>query len=86
MSLMNAAGPISRSILMDVVPKETRAKWNSVEQLAWGMFWSVSALIGGLVVDNYGFVFVFLFTATLYTLATVLLLFIRNKVPEESTV
>ena len=84
-SLMNASGPISRSIIMDVVPKETRAKWNSLEQLAWGMFWSVSAFIGGFVVDKFGFAYVFLFTATLYTLATALLLIIRNKVPKEST-
>ncbi len=70
---------------MDVVPKETRAKWNSLEQLAWGMFFSVSALMGGFIVDNYGFVYVFIFTATLYTLATALLLIIRNKVPKEST-
>lgn len=85
-SLMNASGPLSRAILMDAVPKETRAKWNSAEQLAWGMFWSISASIGGIVVDNFGFVYIFLFTATLYTIATALLFFIRKKVPKESIV
>ena len=84
-ALMNAAGPISRSIVMDVVPSYDRAKWNSLETLAWGMFWSVSASVGGFIVDTWGFVFVFLFTATLYSIANVLLLSIRHKTPKESS-
>ncbi|MFW9905555.1 MAG: MFS transporter [Candidatus Thorarchaeota archaeon] len=83
-ALMNASGPMSRSIVMDVVPSNSRAKWNSLETLAWGMFWSISASIGGFIVDNYGFFYVFIFTATLYTLATLIILLIRNRVPKES--
>jgi 2,4-dienoyl-CoA reductase-like NADH-dependent reductase (Old Yellow Enzyme family) len=83
-ALMNASGPISRSIVMDVVPTSSRGKWNSLETLAWGMFWSVSASVGGVIVDSYGFIYVFIFTATLYTFATLLLLTIRHKVPKES--
>lgn len=83
-ALMNASGPVSRSIVMDVVPSTSRAKWNSLETLAWGMFWSLSASIGGFVVDNFGFLYVFMFTATLYTIATLMILFIRNRVPKES--
>ena len=83
-ALMNAAGPVSRSIVMDVVPSTSRAKWNSLETLAWGMFWSVSASIGGFIVDHFGFLYVFMFTASLYTIATLLILFIRKRVPRES--
>ncbi|MFX0053206.1 MAG: MFS transporter, partial [Candidatus Hermodarchaeota archaeon] len=83
-ALMNASGPISRSIVMDIVPPYDRAKWNSLETLAWGMFWSVSASIGGFIIDTFGFIYVFLFTATLYTIATLILLLIRNRVPKES--
>ncbi|MFW9855090.1 MAG: MFS transporter [Candidatus Thorarchaeota archaeon] len=83
-SLMNASGPISRSIVMDVVPSKDRGKWNSLETLAWGMFWSVSASIGGFVVDTLGFLYVFVFTATLYSIATLVLLTIRKRVPKES--
>ncbi|MFX0211463.1 MAG: MFS transporter, partial [Candidatus Hodarchaeota archaeon] len=78
------SGPISRSIVMDIVPPHDRAKWNSLETLAWGMFWSVSASIGGFIIDTFGFIYVFLFTATLYTIATLILLTIRNRVPKES--
>lgn len=83
-ALMNASSPISRSIVMDCVPPLSRAKWNSLETLAWGMFWSVSASIGGFIVDSYGFLYVFIFTVTLYTIATLMLLLIRNRVPKES--
>ncbi|MHA2154174.1 MAG: MFS transporter [Candidatus Hodarchaeales archaeon] len=83
-ALMNASGPISRSLIMDIVPTSSRAKWNSLETLAWGMFWSVSASIGGWVVVEFGFTYVFLFTATLYTIATFLLLAIRNRAPSEA--
>ena len=83
-ALMNSSGPISRSIVMDIVPVSSRGKWNSLETLAWGMFWSVSASVGGIIVDTYGFMYVFFFTATLYTIATLLLLTIRHKVPKES--
>lgn len=83
-ALMNASGPISRSIVMDVVPSNSRAKWNSLETLAWGMFWSGSASIGGFIVDEFGFLYVFLFTATLYSISTLMLLLIKNRVPKES--
>lgn len=83
-ALMNASGPISRSIVMDVVPSNSRAKWNSLETLAWGMFWSGSASLGGFIVDEFGFLYVFLFTATLYSISTLMLLLIKNRVPKES--
>ncbi|MHA1971703.1 MAG: MFS transporter [Candidatus Hodarchaeales archaeon] len=83
-SLMNASGPISRSIIMDIVPPSSRAKWNSLESLGWGMFWSISASLGGAIVDTFGFLYVFLFTASIYSFSTLLLLLIRNRVPKES--
>lgn len=83
-ALMNASSPISRSIVMDCVPPTSRAKWNSLETLAWGMFWSFSALLGGFIIDTFGFLYVFLFTSTLYTVGTLILLLIKNRVPRES--
>jgi MFS family permease len=82
-ALMNASGPISRSLIMDIIPSSSRAKWNSMETLAWGTFWAVSASIGGFIVDTLGFIYVFIFTATLYTIATFMLLTIKNRAPSE---
>ncbi|MCK5158248.1 MAG: MFS transporter, partial [Candidatus Heimdallarchaeota archaeon] len=49
-SFMNAGQPLSRSILMDVIPKKRRGIWNSIEAIAWGLFWNASAVIGGFIV------------------------------------
>ncbi|MCK4848641.1 MAG: MFS transporter [Candidatus Heimdallarchaeota archaeon] len=69
-SLMNASQPLSRSILMDVVPKKRRGIVNSVQALAWGLFWNVSAALGGFLigVDNYALCFII--TAVIYVLGT----------------
>ena len=92
-SLMNASQPLSRSILMDVIPKENRGKWNSVTAVAWGLFWNVSAAIGGYLIDGRigSFVFgpsenfrlCFLVTAGLYSLGTGLILLLIPLVSRE---
>jgi len=58
---MNAGQPLSRSILMDLIPKKQRGRWNSIEAIAWGLFWNASALIGGFIVgpnNNYNLCFI----------------------------
>ncbi|MHA1186945.1 MAG: MFS transporter, partial [Candidatus Heimdallarchaeota archaeon] len=60
-SFMNAGQPLSRSILMDLIPKKQRGRWNSIEAIAWGLFWNASALIGGFIVgpnNNYNLCFI----------------------------
>ncbi len=85
-SLMNAAQPLSRSILMDVVPKKNRGKWNSLETLAWGFFWNFSAVIGGYLVGNippYNFNLNFFVTAGIYLVGIIPILFLIPLVGRE---
>ena len=89
---MNAGQPLSRSILMDVVPKNKRGKWNSLETFAWGFFWNFSALIGGYIVGDIDprFRLVFLVTACVYLVGIIPLLFLiplvsKEKYTEKST-
>ncbi|MBD3189071.1 MAG: MFS transporter [Candidatus Heimdallarchaeota archaeon] len=71
-SLMNASQPLSRSILMDMIPKNKRGRWNSLQTIAWGLFWNVSAGIGGFLIgDNNNFRLCFLVTMGLYFLGEV---------------
>jgi MFS family permease len=87
-SLMNAAQPLSRSILMDVVPKKNRGKWNSLETLAWGFFWNFSAAIGGYLVGDespYNFRLNFLVTASVYVVGIIPILFLIPLVRKERT-
>jgi MFS family permease len=66
-SFMNAGQPLSRSILMDVIPKKQRGIWNSIEAIAWGLFWNASAVLGGFLVGaNNNFNLCFIITTFIY--------------------
>ncbi len=90
-SLMNASQPLSRSILMDVVPKKHRGKVNSFQALSWGLFWNISAAMGGFLIgDNNNYQLCFLITASVYVIGTALILLIipfvvKEKKKEKST-
>ncbi len=83
-SLMNASQPLSRSILMDVVPKKNRGKINSIQALAWGMFWNFSAAIGGFLIGpSNNFRLCFYVTTGLYVVGTLIILIIIPFVAKE---
>lgn len=83
-SFMNAAQPLSRSILMDIVPKEKRGIWNSLEALAWGLFWNVSAVVGGyLIGPANNFRLNFLVTMGIYVLGTLPIILLFKSVARE---
>jgi MFS family permease len=84
-SLMNAAQPLSRSILMDTIPKQHKGKVNALEGIAWGLFWNVSAVVGGYLIDWYDYHVTFLITASVYTVGTTLILFLIPLVSMEKT-
>ncbi|MDY6915481.1 MAG: MFS transporter [Candidatus Cloacimonadota bacterium] len=83
-SLMNAAQPLSRSILMDVVPKKNRGKWNSLEAIAWGLFWNASAVLGGFLIGDNNFKRCFLITAGIYFVGTIPILLLIPMVKKET--
>ncbi|MFW9924219.1 MAG: MFS transporter [Candidatus Thorarchaeota archaeon] len=83
-SFMNAAQPLSRSILMDIIPKKNRGRWNSVEAIAWGLFWNMSAVIGGFLVgDNNNFNLCFTITAFVYILGMIPIIIMMPMVGKE---
>jgi len=82
-SLMNAAQPLSRSILMDVVPKRHRGKWNSVGTIAWGLFWNASAVVGGFLIGDNNFQRCFFITAGIYLIGTIPILMLIPLVKKE---
>lgn len=82
-SLMNASQPLSRSILMDYIPKTQRGRWNSVQAIAWGLFWNFSAVIGGYLIEDFGYATTFVITASVYALGTLPFLFLIPLVRSE---
>lgn len=83
-SLMNAAQPLSRSILMDAVPKKNRGKWNSAETISWGLFWNASAVLGGFLIGDNNFQLCFIVTAVVYTIGALPVILLIPLVNRES--
>lgn len=69
-ALMNAAQPLNRSIMMDFVPKSKRGFWNSLQTVAWGLFWNASAAIGGFLIGDNNYALCFFITAIVYIVGT----------------
>eukprot|EP00884_Botryococcus_braunii_P015001 jgi/Botrbrau1/23501/Bobra.106_1s0052.1 len=79
-SVNNACYPISRSILMDFVPKASRAKWNSFDAIvSWG--WSGSAALGGILIHRHGYQITFLITACIQFCGWLVILLLLPLVP-----
>lgn len=80
---MNAPGALTRSVLMDNVPKRERAKWSALESVT--MFsWAGSAALGGLLVNWNGILFNFIFTAWFQLFSTIPLLLVSGRVSKEN--
>ena len=83
--LMNMNQPLASHFAMEVVPKKAHAITNSLLALAWFLSWSVSADIGGALIERRGYTEPLLLAAGFYVLASVLyLVFFRGV--EESRV
>lgn len=68
---MNGVGPVATAIQMEYSPRGYRSKVNALNMGAWVVFFSIGQIIGGWLVDNYGFRIPILMTASLYFLATI---------------
>ncbi|PWV04243.1 hypothetical protein C3747_158g62 [Trypanosoma cruzi] len=64
-ALMSCTIGVSRSVIMDCVPKSSRAKWSAFESFA-SFIWAGSAVIGGYIAGAKGYQFTFLITSMLH--------------------
>ena len=77
-AFMNGSSPINNALITDNVPKNFRGRWVALQGLGWGLFYSIGNIIGGVMIDTYGFWAAFLITATLYLIGTVLFVIIKE--------
>jgi MFS family permease len=70
-SLMNSTDALEEAILMDFVPKATRARWKSLQNVTT-FGWCGSAAIGGYLADRYDYATTFLVTAALQATGTLI--------------
>merc|ERR1739848_42672 len=83
---MWSTGGLSYSIIADYVPKEYRARWNTLESIS-SFGWSGSALLGGKLVQAYDYEITFAITASIQLLAVILFYFpITPLVAHESDI
>jgi hypothetical protein len=69
---MNSTYAIQESVLMDFVPKSTRARWKSLESVA-SFGWCGSAVLGGVLADASSYSSTFFFTAGFQFAGTIVL-------------
>lgn len=80
--VMNTTKPLTRSIIMDAVPKEQRGRWQGLESIN-AATWAGSAVLGGILIDRYGFVGVFVTTAFMQICSMLPVIWIASLVPAE---
>ena len=72
-ALMNMAAPLYSAYCMEHTPEEHQGLVNSVLGLSWSVGWAVGPYVSGLVQQHYGFPPLFIATAILYGLASLLI-------------
>ena len=79
-SFMNASQPVKNALIMDLVPKKNRGIFQSLQVLSQNFFWSLSAGIGGFLLQFYNFPILYVTTATIYIFGTLPYFLIRKKI------
>ncbi|KAH9600713.1 hypothetical protein LSM04_002477 [Trypanosoma melophagium] len=67
-STMNSTRGVTRSVIMDCVRKESRAKWSAFESFS-SFTWAGSAVVGGYIAEAKGYQFTFVVTALIHYMA-----------------
>ena len=83
-STINSTGALTKSVLMDNVPRKERGKWAALDSVNM-MSWSGSAALGGFLVGLEGILFNFTITASIQILGTLPLVFLWSKEKMEGT-
>lgn len=83
-ALMNSPKFLTKTIMMDYVPKANRGKWVSFD-LVFAVGWSGSAALGGYLVRNLGWSFTFLITASMQGAALIPYVVLLTIVPKHES-
>lgn len=81
-ALMNMNQPLTSHFAMEVVPEREHAITNSLLSLSWFVAWSVSADIGGALIERAGYAQPLLIAALLYVAASILYWLFFHRVEE----
>ena len=73
---INSATPFQRSIIVDIIPKKQRGKWNSIEHVN-NFAWYASSIAGGWIINVYEFNVAFAVTCGIYIIGVIVLIIAR---------
>lgn len=73
-----ATGPFSSAILLDFAPVKDRAFWTAGESLT-GVAWSLASGLGGFLISNFGFGYLFAFAGIMYMCALAVFIIASQK-------
>lgn len=71
-ALMNMASPLYSAFCMERTPEQHHGFVNSILNLSWSLGWAVGPFVSGVVQQQYGFKPLFVATAILYGVASIL--------------
>jgi MFS family permease len=78
-ALMNMGVPVTNTFMMESVADCDHGLINSLSAIAWGGSWAVSTQIGGAMIEEGGFVGVFLLAIILYAISAILYYYFFSK-------
>ncbi|KAB3530254.1 MFS transporter [Alkaliphilus serpentinus] len=70
-AIMNASGPISSTIMMEEVPENLKGLTNSLSQAVVQVGWAVCTRLSGIIIDGYGYEWIFYLAGTLYATSAI---------------
>jgi len=76
--------PLKKGILMDFVPKKSRSRWNALDSVT-RFGWSGSAVLGGYIIDKWGYGASFLATAITQAVSATILFVLLPILPDGDT-
>lgn len=82
-TLMNMAVPLFDAFSMEQVPEQEQGAVNSLRTITWQLGWTIGPFLSGIVQIHYGFTPLFISTAALYSIATLLtwIFFHKSEAP-----
>jgi predicted MFS family arabinose efflux permease len=78
--LMNIGVPLITNLGMELSKKSEQGLVNAILMVAWTFSWMVSAAVGGILIENYGYSFTINITISIYILSSLLFYFLFRGV------
>lgn len=70
-AIMNASNPITSAVMLEEVPENLKGITNSLNQMVFQLGWTVCGRLSGVIIENYGYDWIFYLAGGLYATSAV---------------